>query len=247
MNKIVGLSLCLLLLLLPQTVFAAKKVPILVYHSIDEYRGHGSKELYVTPANFEEQMKYLRDHGFTLLTFEHWNELLHVKKPIFLTFDDGYKNNLHVFSTFQKLQTQSFKPTGTFFIISDFIGKSNRLSASDLRKMADSDLISIQSHTATHPDLTKITDFAYELEGSKDKIHSITGKPVIALSYPYGSYDAKVVDETKKYYQFAVTTIPELFSHRNLRDESYLIPRIYIKYSTSIEEFAEIVEGKNVR
>jgi len=247
MNKIVGFFLCLLLIFLPNSVLAAKKVPILVYHSIDEYRGHGSKELYVTPANFEEQMKYLRDHGFTLLTFERWNDLQYIRKPIFLTFDDGYKNNLHVFSTFQKLQTQSFKPTGTFFIISDFIGRSNRLSASDLKMLSDSGLISIQSHTATHPDLTKIADYQYELKGSKDKIHSITGKPVIALSYPYGSYDSKVVDETKKYYQFGVTTIPELFSHRSLRDESYLIPRIYIKYSTSIEEFAEIVEGRGVR
>ncbi len=247
MNKIIGLFICVLLIFLPQHVFAVKKVPFLVYHSIDEYRGHGSKELYVTPANFEEQMKYLRDHGFTLLTFERWNDIDHVRKPIFLTFDDGYKNNLHVFSAFQKLQTQNFKPTGTFFIISDFIGRSNRLSASDLKKLADSGLISIQSHTATHPDLTKIADYQNELAGSKEKIQNITGKKVFALSYPYGSYNTKVIDETKKYYQFGITTIPELFSHRNVRDESYLLPRIYIKYSTKLEEFAEIVEGTRYR
>lgn len=245
MKKFAILFLFLLVVFLPNPASAAKKVPILVYHSVDEYHGHGSKELYVTPEHFEEQLKFLRDHGFTLLTFEHWNEIHTVRKPIFLTFDDGYKNNLNVYSIFQKLQTQSFKPAGTFFVISDFIGRSNRLSESDLKKLADSGLISIQSHTATHPDLTKIADYQYELEGSKDKIHRITGKPVIALSYPYGNYNAKVVEETKKYYQFGLTTIPELFAHRNLNDESYLLPRIYIKYSTDIEEFAEIVEGGN--
>lgn len=49
------LFICLLLFILPSQVFAQRKVPILIYHSIDEYKGHGSKELYVTPKNFEKQ------------------------------------------------------------------------------------------------------------------------------------------------------------------------------------------------
>lgn len=245
MKKIAIFSFFLFVLFLSNPVSAAKKVPILIYHSIDEFHDHGSKELYVTPENFEDQMKYLRDHGFTLLTFERWNEIYNVRKPIFITLDDGYKNNLNAFTIFQKLQTQNFKPTATFFVISDFVGRSNRLSESDLKKLADSGLISIQSHTATHPDLTKVTDYPYQLKSSKDKIQNITGKPVIALSYPYGSYNPKVLDETKKYYQYGLTTIPELYSQRKLKDEAYLLPRIYIKYSTDLEEFAEIVAGGN--
>ena len=63
-------------------------------------------------------------------------------------------------------------------------------------------MLSIQSHTATHPDLTKITDYEYELKESRDKIQKITGKPVIALAYPYGNFNDKVVAETKQYYLF---------------------------------------------
>ena len=48
--------LCFLFVLLPSHVFAQQKVPILIYHSIDEFKGVGSKELYVTPENFEKQM-----------------------------------------------------------------------------------------------------------------------------------------------------------------------------------------------
>ncbi|TCJ01929.1 polysaccharide deacetylase family protein [Cytobacillus praedii] len=244
MKKSAMFFLCLLIFLLPSQALAQRKIPILIYHSIDEFKGQGSKELYVTPKNFENQMIYLRDHGYTLLTFDQWQDINKVNKPIFITFDDGYKNNLNAFGIFQKLKNEHFKPTGTTFIISDFIGRSNRLSESDLKMMADSGIISIQSHTATHPDLTKIKDYEYELKESKDKIQKITGKPVNALAYPYGNFNNKVVEETKKYYMFGLTTTPELFSETGIKDEFYLLPRIYIKYSTTLDDFAKIVKGE---
>ncbi len=244
MKKVVLFFLCLLILFLPSQAFAQRKISILIYHSIDEFTGQGSKELYVTPKNFENQMIYLRDHGFTLLTFDRWQDIDKVNKPIFITFDDGYKNNLNAFAIFQKLKNERFKPTGTIFIISEFIDRPNRLSKSDLKMMADSGIISIQSHTATHPDLTKIKDYEYELKESKDKIQKITGKPVNALAYPYGNFSDKVVAETKKYYMFGLTTTPELFSEKGLNDENFLLPRIYIKYSTTLDDFAKIVNGE---
>ncbi|MEH7225899.1 polysaccharide deacetylase family protein [Bacillus sp. JJ1566] len=244
MKKITMFFLCLLLVNLPSQVFAERKVPILVYHSIDEFKGLGSKELYVTPKNFEKQMIYLRDHGYTLLTFDRWQDTNKVNKPIFITFDDGYKNNLNAFGIFQNLKNERFKPTGTIFVISDFIGRTNRLSKSDLKMMADSGIISIQSHTATHPDLAKIKNVEAELKGSKEIIQKVTGKPVIALAYPYGNFNNKIVAETKKYYMFGITTTPELYSEQGIKDELYLLPRIYIKYSTTLDEFAKIVEGE---
>lgn len=244
MKKIALLVICLLILLIPSQVFAQRKVPILVYHSIDQFKGHGSKELYVDPKNFEKQMIYLRDHDFTLLTFDRWQEINKVKKPIFITFDDGYKNNLNALYIFQKIKDDRFKPTGTIFVISDFIGGSNRLSAPDLKMMSDSGIFSIQSHTATHPDLTKIKNFEYELKGSKEKIQKITGKSVTVLSYPFGAFNNKVVDETKKSYLYGLTTTPELFSEKGNKNELYHLPRIYIKYSTSLNDFAKIVEGE---
>lgn len=228
---------------LPSMGIAQTKIPILVYHSIQEFHGQGSKELYVTPANFEKQMIYLRDHGFTPLTFERWQDINKVKKPIFITLDDGYKNNLRVFEIFQKIKTDDFTPTATMFVIADFIGNANRLSNQELKELASSGFISIQSHTATHPDLVKTTEYKYELKESKDKIEAITGKKVIALSYPYGNIDSKAMEEVKKYYSFGLTTTPKFYSEKGIKDELYLLPRKYIKYSTTLEEFADIVES----
>jgi peptidoglycan/xylan/chitin deacetylase (PgdA/CDA1 family) len=235
------LFLCLLICVLPSQTFAEQKVPILIYHSIEEYNGQGSKELFVTPENFEKQMIFLKNNGYTLLTFENWQKISKVKKPILITFDDGYKNNLNAYQIFQKLKDENFKPTATFFVISDFIGWSNRLSKSELKMMAESGLVSVQSHTATHPDLTKTDNFGYELKGSKEKIEKITGKPVIALAYPFGNFNDRVVAETKKYYLYGITTTPELFSKKGIKNEHYYIPRIYVKYSTTLEDFAKAI------
>jgi peptidoglycan/xylan/chitin deacetylase (PgdA/CDA1 family) len=243
MKKIVMLLGCFLIIFLPSHVLAQKKVPILVYHSIDEFKGHGSQELYVTPENFEKQMKYLRDHGYTLLTFENWKEKDKVNKPIFITFDDGYKNNLKAFEIFHKLKTNRFQPKGTLFVISDYIGGANRLTARDLKALSDSGFFSIQSHTAMHLDLTKMEKFEYELKESKEKIEGITGKPVIALSYPYGNFNEQVAAETKKYYQFGLTTTPGPFIEQGMKDELYYLPRMYVKYSTTLEEFIKLVNG----
>jgi peptidoglycan/xylan/chitin deacetylase (PgdA/CDA1 family) len=234
--------LIMLFISLPGHAHAQQKVPILIYHSIDEHKGQGSKELFVTPENFEKQMTYLKNNGYTLLTFERWNDINKVNKPIFITFDDGYKNNQNAFEILQKLRDDKFKPTATFFVISDFIGYSNRLSQKELKVMAASGLISVQSHTAAHSDLTKSGNLLYELKDSKEKIAKITGKPVIALAYPYGNFNERVASETKKYYTFGLTTTPELYTKKGLKNELYYLPRIYVKYSTTLGQFAKMIK-----
>jgi peptidoglycan/xylan/chitin deacetylase (PgdA/CDA1 family) len=242
MKKWIVLHLIFLFLSFPIQVFGQQDIPILIYHSIDEFHGHGSKELYVTPENFEKQMNYLKEHGYTMLTFERWNDLKKVNKPVFITIDDGYQNNENVFTIFQKLKDSRFQPTATLFIISDFIDRPNRLSGLQLKTMIQSGFFSIQSHTATHPDLTKVTNYEYELKESKQKIERVTGKPVIAISYPFGSFNDQVINETKKYYQFGLTTTPVIFSKKGIENENYLLPRIYIKNSTTIKNFEKIIE-----
>jgi peptidoglycan/xylan/chitin deacetylase (PgdA/CDA1 family) len=241
--KKITILIFVILFALPIQAFAKLEVPILVYHSIDEFKGKGLKELYVTPENFEKQMTYLKDHGYTLLTFDRWQDINKVNKPIFITFDDGYKNNLNALQTFQKLKDQHFHPVATLFIISDYIGTKNRLSKKELIRLAESGFFSIQSHTATHPDLNKTKNYDYELKKSKEKIEKITGKPVIALAYPYGNSNNQVVKETKKYYRFGLTTTPGPFIGKGLDNELYLLPRTYIKYSTTLDDFAKIVKG----
>lgn len=231
-------------LLAKTTLVFQQYVPILMYHAIDDYKGVGLKELFVPPNNFEAQMRYLKENGFTLLTFEHWNEVNQVNKPILITFDDGMKNNMNALRVLQELKDEQFQPTATEYVIAGYIDSgSYRLSTEDIKEMVDSGIFSIQSHTMSHADLPKITNYEEELHASKDKIEQITGKPVIAIAYPYGHYDERVMEETKKYYKFATTTKPGQFIETGEPNEMLLMHRVRISYSTTIKQFAALVES----
>jgi peptidoglycan/xylan/chitin deacetylase (PgdA/CDA1 family) len=232
-------------LLAKSTFVFQQHVPILMYHAIDDYQGKGLKELFVTPANFEAQMSYLKENGYTLLTFEHWDEINKVNKPILVTFDDSMKNNLYAFRILQNLQDAHFQPAATEFAIAGSIDKSaSHLSSTDLKEMADSGIFSIQSHTMTHADLPTITNYQEELEASKEKIEQITGKPVIAIAYPSGRFNNTVVEETKKYYEYAVTTKPGQFIEEDVPNELLVIHRVRISYSTTLNQFAAMVQPR---
>ncbi|NEU31769.1 polysaccharide deacetylase family protein [bacterium LRH843] len=215
-------------------------VPILMYHAIDEYKGKGINELYVTPANFESQLNYLKTAGFSPIQFDDLSNIQNIEMPILITLDDGYKNNINAFNILKKLNSPSFQAKATIFVIGRKIDTETGLTAEQLKEMSDSGIISVQSHTITHPSLPLVTNFAEELGESKAKIEAITGKKVSAIAYPSGEYDSNVIAETKKYYDYAVTTKPGV---ANLDASHYEMKRIRINYSTSLAEFESLLNG----
>ena len=67
-------------------------IPILGYHDIvcDETKIDSRYTLSL--SDFEEQMKYLYDNGYTPLFLSEIDSTKNYDKPIVVTFDDGYKN-----------------------------------------------------------------------------------------------------------------------------------------------------------
>jgi peptidoglycan/xylan/chitin deacetylase (PgdA/CDA1 family) len=205
----------------------AGTIPILAYHSVSETPWSADDYLFVRPAEMEEQLKYLADNGYDSVTFEDLENNGEFAKPVMLTFDDGYRDNYD--ALFPLLKKYNIK--ATIFVISgtvrdataardDGAGQDDGamqndadapdrryLSAAEIREMSESGLVSIQSHTAGHYDLTALDGAALESEMAESKrvIESITGKPVIALCYPNGSYNRTVRTAAALYYDYAVT------------------------------------------
>ncbi|WP_028400139.1 polysaccharide deacetylase family protein [Ectobacillus panaciterrae] len=219
-------------------------VPILMYHGIDEYHGHGIKSLFVSPAKFEAQMKYLKDNGYTLLTFENWSDINKVNKPIFITFDDGLKDNINALAIFQKLKDDHFQPTATEYLFPNALNTPGFLTTDDVKMMANSGIFSVQSHTLNHANLPFVPNMEEEIRDSKTRIEEITGKPVISIAYPVGLYDDRVVETTKKYYQFAVTTNKGQFIEKNKPNEYLLMERVGVFDFTTLDQFIASVREK---
>ena len=211
-----------------------KDVPLLMYHTSSEENPGKLDELYVKPSEFDKQIAWLIENGYTLCTFDDWYNLSIIDKPIFITFDDGYPENYtEIFPILKKYQAKI-----TLFLVANTIV----LSKEEIREMSDSEFVKFESHTLTHPSLVGISSntdsLERELRESKDVIEALTGKNVLALAYPNGEFNDKVKQISEKYYDFALRK--DLGMH-NTKYDNYEIRRIRINRSTSLESFIHLI------
>ena len=186
------------------------------------------------------------------------NELINSNKPgILFTFDDGFQNNYtNVLPILEK-----YSVPGLFFITTQhlmdskdwlhFINESinsewdnpkeisediqndfyDGLTEEMLIKMSNNPLVTLGSHTVTHPFLSKcgIKEINQELENSKEYLEKITKKSIKYIAYPFGDYDERVVEIVKENGYEAGFGIDQI---NNIGHPIFEIPRVGIYYST---------------
>lgn len=185
---------------LPQEV----KVPILIYHHVREAKptdSQNDRTYIVSPAAFEEQMKFLKDNDFNTITFKNLTDYFYggfemPEKPVILSFDDGVINQYE--NAWPILKSNNQK--ATFFIFTNPISKSkNYMTWEQLQEMVDFGM-EIGSHTRYHQFLTRTTeDLEKEILGSKQTIEENLNTTVDTLAYPFGEFDNATIELTKKY------------------------------------------------
>lgn len=91
----------------------------------------------------------------------------------------------------------------------------------------DPGLITIGSHTLSHPILTTLTaeEIEQELQESRHCLEQRLQRPVEFFCYPNGSYDARAYKAVKKTYRAAVTTESGIVDRRDSLD-LHRLPRI---------------------
>jgi len=123
-------------------------VPIAMYHSVNPVMRQEVKRLIISPETFERQMRFLKSHHYNVLPLNSVATLIKEKKKIpsktiAITFDDGYKDNyIYAFPILKK-----YNLPATIFIITDEVGRGDRLSWDEIKTMQDSGIITFGSHT----------------------------------------------------------------------------------------------------
>lgn len=208
---------------------AQNVVPILMYHAIEE-NPWGIEQLFVRDSEFEKQIKYLADNGYTPILFDDLENYESYRKPVIITFDDGYRDNYdHAYPILKKY---NFK--AVVFLIANCLDAPEYLTGEQIIEMKD--IVSFQSHTLNHYNLNNININTLETEcvKSKSKIEELTGMRVNVLSYPYGKYNQAVIDTVSGYYDYAVTTKSGVYDKTN---DNYEINRIRIQRSDTLKNF----------
>jgi peptidoglycan/xylan/chitin deacetylase (PgdA/CDA1 family) len=215
---------------------------ILMYHHIGSLPDNADsirKGLTVSAENFDLQLKFLKDNGYTVVTLAKMYEMVikgeDVSKVAVLTFDDGYSDNFSV--ALPALQKYGYK--GTFFIITGKIGKTegtNQYLIADQITQLARDGNEIGSHTLTHPDLSvlKGSRLHQEIFDSKTQLEALTGSAVVSFCYPSGKYSTEAEkDIAAAGYLVAVDTKAGApFSTGNLLE----LPRYRVNPTTDLSK-----------
>lgn len=180
-------------------------VPILVYHNIAP---QAKGRMVIGAKNFEEQMRYLKAHGFRVVSLRDFLDFIFLKKQlprksVVVSFDDGYRSFLQY--AYPVLKELGF--TATLFIYTDFVGAgTNALNWADLKKLRDEGF-EIEAHSKTHADLRRgktetAEEYArrinLELGQPKELFQKQLGHRTDIVAYPYGRQDATVVQRARE-------------------------------------------------
>ncbi len=182
-------------------------VPILMYHYIRNAEGESElgQNLSVSPANFDAHLKWLKDDGYQSIKLAGLADpnkkaisqvIYDKKKPIVITFDDGYLDAYT--EAFPTLKKYGF--FGTFFIIRNYVEKAEYMNQKQINELAGAGM-EIGSHSLSHPDLASLDIASAQKQITDSKLEATV------FCYPAGKFNETVVSLVKEAgYLAAVTT-----------------------------------------
>ena len=167
-------------------------IPVLTYHQI----GDDEEWWSVSAADFEQQLVFLRDSGYTTISVIELSEGLSGRRrlpdrPIVITFDDGYEDNYR--TAFPILERQKMR--GTFFVVTGRMGKQGYMSWQQAREMSLRGM-EIGSHTVNHFTLKEISLKELERELLASRLMLENNVPAYApiFANPFGETAPAVVE-----------------------------------------------------
>lgn len=133
------------------------EVPIIMYHSILKDSSRSNKYT-VTPTVLEEDLKYIKDKGYTTVTITDLISYVYDNKPlpenpIVLTFDDGHYNNYgYLFPLLEKYDMKAVisivgSYTDKFTETDEANLNYSYLRWKDIKELMDTGCIEFQNHT----------------------------------------------------------------------------------------------------
>lgn len=230
-----------------------KGIVVLMYHHVCKYDNtcDMDKSFYIEPEVFEKQIDFLLKLKYTPITLKDLeksykdNLFILPKKPVLITFDDGWQDNYT--NAYRILKEKNVK--ANIFLAYNYIGQKNCLTWEQITEMKKSGLISFGSHTITHASLSKLneTEIVNELKESKRLLEEKLQQKINCFAYPKGAGASddkirKMVFDTGYLFDFSTKRGITSFKYNKQK----AIHRLFIKQGKSFFSFyLNITKGKD--
>jgi peptidoglycan/xylan/chitin deacetylase (PgdA/CDA1 family) len=199
-------------------------IPALMYHKVPIETIDSQHRIFVVKDVFEKHLRFFEQQGFTSLHFKDLAAFWNLRKPysqfptkpLLITFDDGYADNLENAEPLLKKHGQK---ANLFLLANENIQENTwdvkqgekpyALMGPEERKKLDLNVWEIGSHGFSHQSLPQMQDSELfsELTESKSILEKSFSQEIFCLAYPFGDVDARspAAAETAGYL-FAVNT-----------------------------------------
>ena len=180
---------------------------VLMYHGFTEQRRADDPEnLFVEVGALEAQLDHLLDHGWRPLDLDGYLQARRGGAPpgksFLVTIDDGFESVATLAAPVLARRSVPF----VFFICAGLMDKtawwlpqppeSRILGADALKQLLREAPVEIGGHGYDHIHMLELSDaeLAWQTAEVRSQLSAITGTPVRAFAYPYGSNDADARD-----------------------------------------------------
>lgn len=231
------------------------QVLVLLYHHL-EPDAAGENGAIIAVAEFDQQMAWLQEQGYTGITTGELGSWLAGEgtlpaKPVLITFDDGYESNyVYAFPILQQ-----YRMKATIFMISGLAGQTegdlSYLTWAQMQEMERSGLVEIQAHTHDGHHLVGTTpalqvwdagQMEADLEALRQGFAAAGLSAPSAFAYPFGASSAVALAALPKAaIDLAFTVKPGFVSRTH---PPLTLPRLVIYPGISITRFARIVTDR---
>ncbi len=243
----------------------AQKVslPIIMYHSVLKNQGSAGKYV-VSPQTIEEDLKYLKDNGYTSILSDELidyvkNGVPLPQKSVMITLDDGYLNNLtYVLPLLEKYDMRAVisvvgKYTERFSEEEDHNPNYSHFSWDDIKTCVNSGRIEIGNHTYNMHSQDDRRGAMKKRSESIEEYEKILSEDVLKtqklleqncgivpkiFTYPYGAVSNASVDIIKKLgFDLSLGCCEKVNEISQSEDSLYLLCRFNRPSFISTEEF----------
>ncbi len=182
----------------------ARRVPILLYHSVCDDPAPLLRDWAVTPFQFREHLQRLGDAGFSTLTVTEYVDLLAAgdavpERLVVITFDDGFAD----FERHAAPALQDAGMTATLYVSTAYVGgRSTWLGPDGEQPMLGWDAIrdllgigvEIGPHSHHHWALDELDPAAAvdEITRSQQLMEHELGAPTASFAYPHGYHNRRI-------------------------------------------------------
>lgn len=222
------------------------KVPVLLYHAMDEVPRTGLERWTISPREFGQHLDVIAASGRIPLTISELAECLRGERrlesdAVAVTFDDGYASTHDAVVELLRRDIRS-----TVYITTGKIDALGMLSVAQLENLACLPGVELGAHSITHPKLDEISGARLdeEVAGSRRVLERLLGISVASFAYPDGSHDARTRAAAVRAGYRSAAAVKDAISH--LEDDPFAIARWTVTAGTSPERLAGVLRGEGV-